>query len=643
MSGYLSTLLAYFLDDAIWILGLNLQMGITGILNVGYVLFFGLGAYLASVVTMGSPDTPLVQALSEQYVLGMSLPFPFPWIFALVVCGILALAVGSLILRRIRGEYLAIVTFAIAQICWVLVANNPNIFNGYKGLVNISRPWSDTLMGSQSTWLFLLIELGFFLLTFWFVQSISHSPFGRTLRAIRENEHAAAALGKNIFLMRVIVFVCGSCISALAGALLAEYITVWDPSVWTYNETFVAIAALIVGGRGNNWGAVLGALVVPVTFFEAVQFFPAINNNAEVTAALQWIGIGILIIACLWFRPQGFLPERPTRWKFLTGSLSASATDTSAPGNNLPSPSHNTHISGSNDIPALQLSNEQPASEGLRMPVSDSQEASAYSITKGRARSSSSMSEEYLLKCQDVRCAFGGVQALDGATLHVQKGSITALIGPNGAGKSTLFNIIAGALAPHSGNIQFDGNNMTGLSAYRIARQGIVRTFQKTNEFPHLTVLENMMVAPQHQAGEHLWSALFRRKYWKHEEKRLLEQAYELLKRFDLDQLANDYASTLSGGQKRLLELARALMTSPQLLLLDEPMTGVSPVVVDRLIDLLLHLNAEGTTLLIVEHDLAMVERLCSRVFVMAQGKVLAAGTLEDIRKDQEVIDAYLK
>jgi ABC-type branched-subunit amino acid transport system ATPase component len=152
-----------------------------------------------------------------------------------------------------------------------------------------------------------------------------------------------------------------------------------------------------------------------------------------------------------------------------------------------------------------------------------------------------------------------------------------------------------------------------------------------------------MMVAPQHQAGEHLWSALFRRKYWKHEEKRLLEQAYELLKRFDLDQLANDYASTLSGGQKRLLELARALMTSPQLLLLDEPMTGVSPVVVDRLIDLLLHLNAEGTTLLIVEHDLAMVERLCSRVFVMAQGKVLAAGTLEDIRKDQEVIDAYLK
>jgi branched-chain amino acid transport system permease protein len=534
--------------------------------------------------------------MSEQYVLGMSLPFPFPWIFALVICGLLALVIGSIILRRIRGEYLAIATFAIAQICWVLVANNPNLFDGYKGLVNIPRPWSDNLVGSDSTWLFLLIELGFFLLTFWFVQSVSHSPFGRALRAIRENEHAAAALGKNIFLMRVIVFICGSCISALAGALLAEYITVWDPSAWTYNETFVAIAALIVGGRGNNWGAVLGALLVPVTFFEVVQFFPTLNNNAEVTAALQWIGIGVLIIVCLWFRPQGFLPERSTRWTF----------------------------------PKRKL-------------VADSKEASTHDIAGVHAGPAGVVSADDLLVCQDVRCAFGGVQALDGASLNVQKGSITALIGPNGAGKSTLFNIIAGALTSESGNIQFDGKNITALPAYRIARQGIVRTFQKTSEFPRLTVLENMMVAPQHQSGEHLWSALFLRSYWKQEEKRLLDQANDLLKRFDLDQLANEYASTLSGGQKRLLELARALMSSPQLLLLDEPMTGVSPAVMDRLIDLLLSLNTDGATLLIVEHDLAMVERLCSRVFVMAQGKVLAAGTLQDIRQDQEVVDAYLR
>jgi ABC-type branched-subunit amino acid transport system ATPase component/ABC-type branched-subunit amino acid transport system permease subunit len=641
MIGYLSALLAYFLDDAIWIIGLNLQMGITGILNVGYVLFFGLGAYLASVVTMGSPNTPLIQALSEQYVLGMSLPFPFPWIFALVVCGILALIIGLIILRRIGGEYLAIATFATAQICWVLVANNASLFNGYKGLINIPRPWSDNLSNSQSTWLFLLIELGFFLLTFWFAQSISHAPFGRTLRAIRENEHAAAALGKNVFLMRLTIFVCGSCISALAGALLAEYITVWDPSAWTYNETFVAIAALIVGGRGNNWGAVLGALLVPVTFFEAVQYLPAINNNAEVTAALQWISIGILIIVCLWFRPQGFLPERPTRWAFLKEKSAGDVVNVSTPGDDVSS--DGTNDSGKKDIPALQTVSEQPYSESKSVPVSERKEASSCDLTEVLEGTSNATDEEYLLMCQDVRYTFGGVQALNGASLNVQKGSITALIGPNGAGKSTLFNIIAGAIAPESGNIQFDKKNVTGLPAHRIAGQGIVRTFQKTSEFPRLTVLENMMVAPQHQAGEHLWAALFRRKYWKQEEKQLLERAYELLKRFDLDQFANNYASTLSGGQKRLLELARALMGSPQLLLLDEPMTGISPVIVDRLVDLLLSLNADGTTLLIVEHDLAMVERLCSKVFVMAQGKVLTGGTLQDVRKDQEVIDAYLK
>ncbi len=598
MIGYFITLLAYFLDDAIWIIGLNLQLGMAGIFNLGYIMFFGLGAYLASVFTLGPANNPLAQALNEHYILGTTLIFPFPWLITIVVCGILALFVGILIFRRIHGEYLAIVTFAIAQMCWNLVASNVSLFNGYQGLVEIPRPGASIVgsIGTQSTLLFLLLEFACFLLTLWFAQSLVRSPFGRTLRAVRENEDAAAALGKNVFLMRTTAFVCGACISALAGALLAEYITVWAPSSWTYTETFVAIAALIIGGRGNNWGAILGAFLVPLAFFEIVQYLPAIGNNAEVTAALQWVCIGILLLACLWFRPQGMLPEKPKRWK----------------------------------------------SRELHTALPDEGDTAPPSITKEAVSPPDTSEEDIFLSCQDVRHSFGGVQALDGASLQVRKGSITALIGPNGAGKSTLLNSIVGALTPQSGNIHFNGSDITRHSAYRTARHGLIRTFQKSSEFSRLTVLENMLVAAQNQPGERLASALFRRRSWKQAEKCQLKRAYELLKRCDLAPQANEYASALSGGQKRLLELARALMASPTMLVLDEPMTGISPVIVEQLIDLLLHLNAEGITLLIVEHDLSIVERLCNQVIVMAQGKVLAEGTLQEMRANEQVVHAYL-
>lgn len=313
MTYYLTTLLVYFLNDAIWVLGLNIQMGIAGIVNLGYVLFFGLGAYVASVVTLGPASGPIPTALNEQYVLGMSLPFPLPWLAALLTGGTMAVLVGALVVRRLRGDYLAVVTLALAQIAWLLVSGNVQLFNGNTGLIAIPRPGANPadLVGSNMT--FALIEAMFFALTLWFAQSLLHSPLGRTLRAIRDNEAAAAALGKDVARMRLIAFVCGACVSALAGALLAEYLTVWSPGSWTYVETFTAVAALIVGGCGNNWGAVLGALLVPVVIFEGVRFLPDIGGNSGLNDALAWVAIGILALLFLWFRPQGILPERPSR------------------------------------------------------------------------------------------------------------------------------------------------------------------------------------------------------------------------------------------------------------------------------------------------------------------------------------------
>jgi neutral amino acid transport system ATP-binding protein len=247
-----------------------------------------------------------------------------------------------------------------------------------------------------------------------------------------------------------------------------------------------------------------------------------------------------------------------------------------------------------------------------------------------------------ILSCDGVSMSFGGVRAVDNASLSVQRGSITGLIGPNGAGKSTLVNVLSGHLRGQTGRVMFDAANTTALPSYRVAQRGLVRTFQLSSEFPRLTVLENMMVSPEH-VGASLWTGVFRRRRWKDQEYEMLVRARGLLDEFGLLSLADEYAGNLSGGQKRLLELARALMRDPTMLLLDEPMAGVAPSMVDHLVDQILDINRRrGVTFLIVEHDLEVIDRLCPTVLVMIQGRVMAEGNMQQLREDERVIEAYL-
>jgi ABC-type branched-subunit amino acid transport system ATPase component len=247
-----------------------------------------------------------------------------------------------------------------------------------------------------------------------------------------------------------------------------------------------------------------------------------------------------------------------------------------------------------------------------------------------------------ILTCEGVSVAFGGLRAVDNASLSVRRGSITGLIGPNGAGKSTLVNVLSGHLRGQAGHVMFDTADTTAFPPHRVARRGLVRTFQLSSEFPRMTVLENMMVSPEH-VGASFWTGVFARRRWKGQEYELLVRARALLDEFGLLSLADEYAGNLSGGQKRLLELARALMRDPTLLLLDEPMAGVAPSMVDRLVDEILDINRRrGVTVLIVEHDLEVIERLCSTVLVMIQGQVMAEGNMQDLREDERVIEAYL-
>ncbi len=249
-----------------------------------------------------------------------------------------------------------------------------------------------------------------------------------------------------------------------------------------------------------------------------------------------------------------------------------------------------------------------------------------------------------LLRVEHVTHAFGGVNAVDDCTLSVPTGKITALIGPNGAGKSTLINVVSGFYpSQKKGTISFGEHTITTWPAYRRAEAGLIRTFQISRGYGGMTVLENLMVPPQGQSGESLFNAIFRPKLVAEEERRHLEKALAMLDTFGLYEKRDEYARNLSGGQKRLLEMARALMADPKLLLLDEPMAGVNPALADQLAQHIVELaKRDNITFLLVEHNLGIVDQICDHVVVMASGRALATGTMAEVRANQEVVEAYL-
>ncbi|WP_299518341.1 ABC transporter ATP-binding protein [uncultured Serinicoccus sp.] len=246
-----------------------------------------------------------------------------------------------------------------------------------------------------------------------------------------------------------------------------------------------------------------------------------------------------------------------------------------------------------------------------------------------------------ILVADDMSRHFGGVRAVEVEHLEIQRGTITALIGPNGAGKSTFFNLITGFDRPNSGRWSFDGKDISGAPSFRIARQGMVRTFQLTKALTRLTSLENLMLGATGQRGERLLTSLLR-PTWAAQEAGIRHRAEELLARFNLAHMRDEFAGTMSGGQRKLLEMARALMVQPDMILLDEPMAGVNPALTQSLLGHIEALRDEGMTIVLVEHDMDVIMSISDWVVCFAQGKVIAEGRPDDIRRDTAVIDAYL-
>ena len=249
---------------------------------------------------------------------------------------------------------------------------------------------------------------------------------------------------------------------------------------------------------------------------------------------------------------------------------------------------------------------------------------------------------EPLLQTDNVRKAFGGLTALDGVSLEVRAGEVAGLIGPNGSGKTTLFNAISGFAAPDVGEVRFDGERIDGLRPDRIARRGLVRTFQASLNPQAMTVMENLLLAPQQQLGEGVLAALVRARAIRRQEEQALERAWGILAQVKLDHQADTPAGSLSGGQKKLLMMGQALMVRPKLLLLDEPVAGVNPRLIDEIVSVIRDLQSQGQNFLIVEHNMQVVRRLCDSVTVLDAGRIIASGDTNDVLNRDEVLRAYL-
>ena len=248
-----------------------------------------------------------------------------------------------------------------------------------------------------------------------------------------------------------------------------------------------------------------------------------------------------------------------------------------------------------------------------------------------------------MLEINNVHKSFGGLKAVDGCSLSVKKGSITGLIGPNGAGKTTLFNLITGHYKIDEGSIRFQDHEIGSLAPHQIFGKKLYRTFQITREFAQMSVLENLLLMPEGQIGEKIWNTWFKLKGIKQQEAENQDKALEVLEFVELIKLKNEYAGSLSGGQKKLLELARSMMADPEMVLLDEPGAGINPTLMNKLMsNIQILCDQKGITFLLIEHDMDLVMNLCDPVIVMSEGKKLAEGTAEEIKCNEQVLEAYL-
>jgi len=499
---------------------------------------------------------------------------------------LVALLIGSVVLRT-RGHAFVIITIAMLLAAQILAVNFKGLTQGSDGITLELPFWNRDYQNIPFYYLFLCLLV----LTVLFSAWIRRTKFGTGLIAIREDEGKAASIGVNTTRFKIVGYAASAFFIGLSGGAYAYYLTFLNPiGSFAILGSVVIVLAALTGGKGTLYGPVVGAFIVQLASEAATVY-----GGGSQTRVLLF---GLALVAVVLFMPAGLLPTVQARWR----------------------KRHPVKIEFTDQAGALGRS---PALTRERA-LADVAGAADDDLAQG----------EVLLDVRGASKRFGGLVAVDNASLTVRKGSITGLIGPNGSGKTTLFNLITGGMSADSGEIYLQGQRIDRMPPWQRGHLGLGRTFQVTRLFKDMTVQENV-VAP---LPDSRWRTMFADAVSGHEAVR----AGELLDIVGLGRFAGERAGDLSYGQQKLVELAQVLMLEPRLILLDEPAGGVNPSLLGRLTEVIRELNQRGISFLVVEHNIPLVLELCDPVVVFSRGTPIAEGPPGTIREDPVVLDAYL-
>ncbi len=547
---------------------LNLILGFGGMATMCHAALFGVGAYTSALVT---------SHLGVSFLVGMAA--------AAALSGAvgLALALPSL---RIRDEYLILFTCAFQLVVSGLMVNEIAITNGESGLSGIPRA---KLLGlsfvtPRSYLPLVALLVGMLFLTCW---RVSHSPFGRVLRCLREDEPATASLGKDVLRFKAQTFLVGGALAGAAGALLAHYNAYVNPVSFSLDASILVVAMVVLGGSGNMLGSLAGSAIL-VGIPEALRFVP---GTATVIGPVRNAIFGALLVLFMRFRPEGLLPEhRGRRRRPVDVDLSPGEIErlVKLEGGGAP---------GDHVVPTLEV--------------------------------------------RGVSKHFGGLRAVQGFSMALTPGKVTTLIGPNGCGKTTVFNMISGFLAPDEGTIHLRGEDVTRCQPHQLVERGVIRSWQDVRVFRSCTVLANVMAAIPRQRGERLLALFSRPLAVAREERENTQRALAYLRFVGLSDKSLELAGELSFAEQKQLSLARLLASRCSVLLLDEPASGIDAASIASMGQEVVKLAQSGRTICLVEHNLDIVKDLSDDSVFMDQGKVVRQARPEELMNDPELARLY--
>jgi branched-chain amino acid transport system permease protein len=606
---------------AILALGLNIVVGFAGLLDLGYAAFFAIGAYTYGIFSSYQVQPqwwgfwePFQWLGLVQHVHPLSGPdtvhFTVSFWLMLPISTLVAAFFGVLFgapTLRLKGDYLAIVTLGFGEIVPIVARNTPYLTNGAMGLNGVASP---TLFGYTfgiHSKPFFYLGLALAALLIFVSLRLKNSRIGRAWLAIREDEIAAEAMGVNRVKLKLLAFAIGAGFAGATGTFYVAKLQTASPEMFTFPVSVMLLVMIVLGGMGSVAGVVLGALILQLlqSWFlqDLTQWIHAFGNligveflqRVDLVQSIELI-FGIVLVVMMRFRRQGLIPERAAVAALTHAQQTAVPTRGGVVG--AVTPLHHKTIEANRP----------------------------------------------LLEIRDLKKSFGGIVAVRGVDLDVMPGSIVGIIGPNGSGKTTFFNLITGLNPPDSGKVVLAGEDVTGLSPHVIVERGIARTFQNLRLFANMSVMENVLV------GTHSWTstgavgAVLRTPGVMREEAAARTRVLDVLGIFGnrLMPRIQHLAKTLSYANRRRLEIARALVSEPVLLLLDEPTAGMNPTETLELTDQIRRLRDRGITILMIEHKLAVVNEIADKIIVLDHGEKIAEGTPREVHSNKEVLRAYL-